>query len=192
MQCRRACEIGATNMVSVMKRYGTRDNRYMKEYNKESKNYDPARGRLKNDPSLKNDFAGNKTASEFHADPDNYANKSKFGRAILALFAATLVATLLFGGTALSTGEQDPVKIDIVSTWVSASEVGYHIVVPQNEDGLILAVYNNNTRLETRLYGGDNEGVLSGLNADRTYNFEVTRQDSASPLAQKKIRTKSK
>ena len=134
--------------------------------NGEVKNFDPTSGKTRNDAALKNDFAGNREVKEFHIDPDNDAPKGRVGKGVMAVMAGSLAALLLLGGAGNSGAESNA---KIASTWVSESEIGYHIVVPAGEDGLTVSIYNNYLHYERALSAGDNEGIAEGLAAGGTY-----------------------
>lgn len=153
------------------------------------KNYDPLDGSTRNGVT-KNDFAGNPTPKEFHADPDNYGNTHGVGKAVFTVIAASLAAILLFGG-ALGFGSSD-IDVRILSTLVTANEISYAISVPEGEDGLTVALYSAHSRQEKPLKAGDNEGTFKGLASNARYTLEVIKKGAMgdTSVASKELRTK--
>ena len=154
-----------------------------------AKNPDPARGSFKNGATTKNDFAGNRTPSEFRSDPDNYANTHGAAKAVMIALAASLVAVLIFGGALGGAGAD--IAVQISSTYVTYDSISYTIIVPAGAEGVVVAVYNSLSRQERALAEGENSGVFQGLGADRTYTLEVYKKEGLgeSVLASKKLHT---
>ncbi len=156
------------------------------------KNYDSFGGVTKNGAATKNDFAGNPTPKEYHADPDNYGNTHSVGRALIAVFAASLAAILLFGGGALGTTTTDVPGAKIVSTIVALNEIAYNISVPAGEEALSVRVVGGSSKQEKKLVPGTNEGKFAGLSAGKKYTLEVFMKQGFGEtiVASKTLRTK--
>ena len=162
----------------------------MAEFNeRDGKNFDSRTSKPKNDAPFKNDWKGNFAPSECTPVPDNEAPRGKKAKRIVATITSVAALTLL-GTSILGSGPTD-IDVDITSLWANETQIGYHVVVPMNEN-LTMVVYNEFLRHEVRLNGGDNEGIVDGLKSGRTYTVEVQSSGAVSngTVFKRKIRTK--